>query len=195
MQLAGRRLKVHYPKLTVMRGVEHTISLFFYDVSNIPIVNQMIYFHKMIYDIIGSGIYHKPHSIFKSKSQEFHNRKIGLFSGNETIMDGYLTGMNRDLRMRKVIQDTISSTEFISIPNNNRLTKSVRYVYDNNSWERCYVILNILRVLCLADSNLAGMDKVYYYLIITKQCIKTTISDIDYQRLFPDIFSPANTRI
>ena len=43
MQLAGRLLKVHYPKLTVMRGVEHTVSLFFNDVSMIPIVNQMIY--------------------------------------------------------------------------------------------------------------------------------------------------------
>ena len=32
MQLAGILLKVHYPKLTVMRGVEHTLSLFFNDV-------------------------------------------------------------------------------------------------------------------------------------------------------------------
>ena len=69
VQLAGRPLKVHYPKLTVMRGVEHTISLFFYDVSNIPIVNRMISAHKMIYNIFFSGIYHKPKSIFKSKSQ------------------------------------------------------------------------------------------------------------------------------
>ena len=69
VQLAGRLLKVHYPKLTVMRGVEHTVSLFFNDVSKIPILNQMISAHKMIYNIFCSGIYHKPHSIFKSKSQ------------------------------------------------------------------------------------------------------------------------------
>ena len=52
VQLAGRLLKVHYPKLTVMRGVEHTVLLFFNDVSKIPIVNQMISAHKMIYNIL-----------------------------------------------------------------------------------------------------------------------------------------------
>ena len=69
LQLAGRLLKVHYPKLAVIRGVGHTVLLFFDDVSNISIVNQMIYYHKMIYNIFGSGIYHNPRSIFKSKSQ------------------------------------------------------------------------------------------------------------------------------
>ena len=89
VQLAGRLLKVNYPKLTVMRGVEHKVSLFFKYVSKIPIVYQTISSHKMIYNIFGCGIYHKPHSIFKSKYQEFHNVNIGLFSGNETIMYGY----------------------------------------------------------------------------------------------------------
>ena len=64
------------------------------------------------------------------------------------------------------------------------------------SWERLYVLIKIMfpciRVICLADSNLAGMDKFYYYLIMTKQFIEKTISDIDYQKLFPDISSPAN---
>ena len=52
VQLGGKLLKVHYPKLTVMRGVEHTVSLFFNDVSKIPIVNQMISAHKMIYNFL-----------------------------------------------------------------------------------------------------------------------------------------------
>ena len=56
VQLAGRTLKAHYPKLTDMRGVEHTVSLFFNDVSKIPIVNQIISAHKMIYNIFYSGI-------------------------------------------------------------------------------------------------------------------------------------------
>ena len=82
VQLGGKLLKVHYPKLTVMCGVEHIVLLFFNHVSKIPIVNQMISCHKMIYNIFGYGIYHKPRSVFKSKSQEFHNRNIGIFSGN-----------------------------------------------------------------------------------------------------------------
>ena len=36
------------------------------------------------------------------------------------------------------------------------------------------------------------MEKIYYYLIMTKQCIQKTIYDIDYQKLFPDISSPDN---
>ena len=125
----------------------------------------MISSHKMIYDIFGSGIYHKPHSIFKSKSQDFHKRNIVLFSVNETRMAGYFMGMHRYLRMRKVLQATISSAEFLSIPTTTKFTKAVKYIHDEKSWERCYVLLKILhpclRVLCLADSNLAGMDKVY----------------------------------
>ena len=32
VQLSGRLLKAHYPKLTVMRGVEHAVLLFFNNV-------------------------------------------------------------------------------------------------------------------------------------------------------------------
>ena len=85
VQLGGKVLKVHYPKLTVMRGVEHTVLLFFNDVSKIHIVNKMISDHKMIYNIFGSGIYHKPHSKFKSKSQDFH--KINFVYLVEMIME------------------------------------------------------------------------------------------------------------
>ena len=167
VQLGGKLLKVHYPKLTFMRGVEHTVSLFFNYVPKIPIVNQMISAHKMIYNIFSSGIYHKPHSIFKSKSQEFHKRNIGLSSGNETRMSGYFMGMHRDLRVRKVLQATILSAEFISIPTNNKFTKAVSYIHDNKSWERCYVLLNIifpcLIVFRLVDRNISVMEKIYYY--------------------------------
>ena len=107
VQLAGRLLKVHYPKLTVMRGVEHTVPLFFNYVSKILIVNKMIFAHKMIYNVFGPGIYHKPHYIFKSKYQDFHNINIDLFSGNGNKMGGYFMRMHRDLQMRKILQATI----------------------------------------------------------------------------------------
>ena len=134
LQLGGKRLKLYYPNFTVMRGVEHTMSLFSNDVSKIPIVNQMISAHKMIYNIFGSGIYHKPHFIFKSKYQDFHKINIGLFSGNKTRIAGYFVGIHIDLRMQEVLQATISSTEFISIPNNTKFTKAVKYIHDNKSW-------------------------------------------------------------
>ena len=59
-----------------MCGVEHTVSLFFNDVSKIPIVNQMISAHKMIYNNLRSGIYHTPRPIFKPRSKEFHNIQL-----------------------------------------------------------------------------------------------------------------------
>ena len=99
-QLGSRLLKVHYPKLTFMQGVEHTVSLFFNDMSKIKIVHQMLYFHNVIYNIFGSSIYHKPHFMFKWKSQEFHNKNIGIFSGNDTRMSGYFMGMHREFWMK-----------------------------------------------------------------------------------------------
>ena len=125
VQLAGELLKIHYPKITVMRGVEHTVSLFFNDFSKIPVFNQIISAHKAIYTLFGSGIYHKPHSIFKPKSYEFHNQNIGLFSGNDTRMDGYFIGMHRYLRMRKALLATVSSAEFNNMTLNSKLSKVV----------------------------------------------------------------------
>ena len=46
LQLGGKLLKINYPKLTVMRGVEHTIYLVFNDVSKRTTPNQIITAHK-----------------------------------------------------------------------------------------------------------------------------------------------------
>ena len=86
-----------------MHGVEHTVLLFLKYVSKIPIVDQTISVHKMIYNIFNHGIYKNPCYILKSKSQEFHNRNIGLFSENETRMDGYFMETHRYLWMQKVL--------------------------------------------------------------------------------------------
>ena len=71
-------------------------------------------------------------------------------------------GIHRDLRMRKFLQSTISSAEFLSIPTTTKFTKAVKYIHDDKSCERCYVLLKILhpclRVLSLVDSNLAEME-------------------------------------
>ena len=85
----------------------------------------------MIYNIFGSSIYHNPHSIFKSKSQEFQNRNIGLFTVNETTIAGYFMGMHIDLRMWKVLQANILSSELIIIPNNSKFSKAGMYIHDN----------------------------------------------------------------
>ena len=115
VQIDGDVLKIHHPKVSVMRMVEHTVSLFFNDFSKILVANQMIKGHKSIYDLFGSGIYHKTHSIFKSKSYDIHNRNIGLFSLMDTRMAGYYIEMHRYLSMRKALLATFYSDEFNSI--------------------------------------------------------------------------------
>ena len=108
-----------------MCAVEKTVLLFFNDVSKIPIVHKMISTHKMIYNIFGSGIYHKLHSIFKKKYQKFHNRNIGIFIRNNTRMDGYFVRMHRDLRMRlffNILYSLQNSSVFLPIAN---LTKQL----------------------------------------------------------------------
>ena len=109
VHLGGKLFKIRYPKITVMYGVEHIVSLFFNDVSKILVVNQIITAHKAILNLFGSGIYYKPHSIFKSKSYNFHNRNICLFIGNDTRMAGYFIGIHRDMRTRKTLLATFSS--------------------------------------------------------------------------------------
>ena len=56
VQLVARTLKVYYPKFTVIHSVEHTVELFFNDMSKIPIVNKIISSHKLVYNIFGFGI-------------------------------------------------------------------------------------------------------------------------------------------
>ena len=59
-----------------------------------------------------------------------------------------------------------------------------------------YVFIKILFpyliVLRLEDSNMSGMETVYCYLRMTKQCIDKKKSYTDYKILFPDISPPAN---
>ena len=94
-------------------------------------------------------------------------------------MYGYFTEVQINLRMRNFLQSTIFSAEFNSILTNKKFTKAGRYIHSNKLLERCYVLLRIIfpcmRVLLLADINHSGMDKVYYYLMKTKQCIEKKI--------------------
>ena len=95
VQLSSELLKKNYPKISVMCGVEHTVSIFFNYFFKIPVMNQIITYHKAIYKLFGYCIYHKPQSKFKSESYEFQNRKISLCSGNDARMAGYFVGIHR----------------------------------------------------------------------------------------------------
>ena len=48
VQIGVELLKIHYPKISVMRGVGKTVSLFFRYISIIPVFNQIITAHKAV---------------------------------------------------------------------------------------------------------------------------------------------------
>ena len=106
-QISVDLLKLQNPKLTVMHGVEHTISLFFNYVSKIFITNKLFTAYKEFL-FFCSGIYHKSWSPLIELYRDFQKINIGSFSGNDSIMDGYLIGMHRYMHKRKLILVNIS---------------------------------------------------------------------------------------
>ena len=98
-------------------------------------------------------------------------------------MDGYFIGMHRYLRMKKALLVTVSSTELNAMALNSKIAKVVLYIQDNKAWDWIYVLLKIiftcLRVLCLAYSSKLGMDKLFYYVRMTKISIIKSSYDLD----------------
>ena len=91
--------------------------------------------------------------------------------------------MHIDLRMRKELLATFSSAQFNTMSLNSKLYEVVSYIQDKKAWERIYVLLKILfpclRTLRLADSNKAGMDKLFYYSIMTNISIIKSSTYLD----------------
>ena len=108
-------------------------------------------------------------------------------------MAGYFIGMHRYLRMRKAILGTVPSAEFNTMALDSKISKVVSYIQYKKSWKRIYVLLKIIfpchRTLFLADSNKAGMDKVFYYYIMTKISMIESSTDIDNKEIFPVLSS------
>ena len=104
-------------------------------------------------------------------------------------MDCYFIVMHRYLCMRKELLGTVSLVEFRTMALNSKLSKVVSYIQDKKSWERIYVLLKLifpcLRTLRLANSNKAGMDKVFYYSRMTKISIIKSSTDLDNKELLP----------
>ena len=79
------------------------------------------------------------------------------------------------------------SAEFNTMALNSKLSKLVSYIKDKKAWERIYVLLKIIfpciRTLRLADSNRAGIYKVFYYSRMTKISIIKSLTDLDKKEL------------
>jgi hypothetical protein len=109
-------MQVHYPRVMVLHGAEHVVSVFFKDLSNIQVVKHQIVRHHFIYRVFGSGAMHSPYAIFQRHARAFNNgRPIGLLRAYDTRMTGYLMAMHRDLRLKQALQATVAGRDFTSL--------------------------------------------------------------------------------
>lgn len=102
-QLAGRIIQARFPRVTVVHGLEHVLSLVFEDIAKIPVVKvshcisvrlenvflkcteiltyhvlfqQLILQVKRLYRCFGSGSNHKPYAFFNSQSKQYNKGRV-----------------------------------------------------------------------------------------------------------------------
>jgi hypothetical protein len=116
VQNAKKLVSITYPRITVVHGAEHVVSLFFKDIfTKMPVFQSLSQFLKRCRNIFGSTC-HRLHAIFK-KHSIMHNNcfYIGFIKINECCMAGELIGLLRLLRLRDILRATIASEEFKDI--------------------------------------------------------------------------------
>ena len=94
VQKAGVILEVHFPRLTVLHGAEHVISLFYQDLFEMPEFDVLKRFNRSLYRCFGSGAMHLPYAVFQ-KHSKYHNKgqNIGLICATDTIMGGHVISL------------------------------------------------------------------------------------------------------
>ena len=175
VQKAAKLVSVEYPRITVIHGAEHVVSLFFKDVfTKVEAFKSLSLFSKRCRNVFGSTR-HGPHAIFKKQSL-IHNKNIyiGFIKISECRMAGELIGLLRLLRLRPILRATISSKEFQD--NWAKSFKRECLVLENNEfWKYLFTLCRSLyapmRILRLADQKQAAMDKLHYYVLQTDELL------------------------
>ena len=144
VQLSGRILARHHPRITVCHGAEHAISLFFKDVFELVTSSLFFFLFTLIIllthsipnsqlqikeykdlsnfckgcrNIFGS-VRHGPHAMFKHYTQ-IHNNGIflGLTKPSECRMAGEKIALTCLLCPRYALKSAINSKEFMDLNN------------------------------------------------------------------------------
>jgi hypothetical protein len=117
---------------------------------------------------------------------KIHN--YGIFLGftkpSECRMVGEQIALTRLLRLRDALKSTINSKEFMDLNN----FKSDTFVLNNdNFWLYLFVMCRALcapmRVLRLADQQVPGMKKLYYYVLQTDPMLLRWLPDAEIRVL------------
>ena len=167
VQNAGKHLAITNPRITVVHGTEHVVSLFFKDVfTKVPVFIHIAKFVKRCRNIFGSTR-HGPHALFKKYSKE-HNGGIylGFIKVSECRMAGELIALLRMLRLKDALRATIRSAEYLQ--NHARLFRRENIFLESDEFWKyiftfCRALYSPMRILRLADKKEAAMDKLYYF--------------------------------
>ncbi len=112
VQKAGELLASSYPRIAVLHGAEHVMSLFFNDVFKNRELQTFIKISRIFYKVFGSGAMHIPYAAFQKHSKNHNNgRKIGLIRASDTRMGGHVISLMRLLRLHAAIKNTVVSVE------------------------------------------------------------------------------------
>lgn len=193
VQKAGAILEARYPRITVLHGAEHVVSLFFSDILKTPELKGMVTIYKKIYRVFGSGAMHQPYALFQKKSKDFNDgRNIGLIRAADTRMAGYIIAMMRLVRLREPLINTVTSRQFIDMKVPKVLS---RLIQSNLFWKHCMLIVKHLTtalcILRLADQKTPAMSELYEMCLVFDSGMSNTrkvfneISD-SYLSMLPD---------
>ena len=187
VQKAGSLLQVRFPHTYTFHGAEHVVSLFFKDIASLEPVFKLILEEKKLYSVFVSGSNHSAFAPFSKQAQDLNNGwKIGLIKAADTRMAGYFMALHRSLRLKTALEATICSLPFRDLNlDHDHMTE---IVMNEKRWERIYLILkstfSALRVLRLADSNSAGMDKLFYLTRQTEKNLERLRHRLNSTKLF-----------
>ena len=109
----------------------------------------------------------------------------------DTRMAGYFYAFHRMLRLKDPLVATINSIAFKDYEKKKKKLRDIGAVLNNNDFwialfEVTRAVFPLLRVLRLADSSKAGMDKLYYFVRMTDKAIEKSVGALDDLKFFED---------
>lgn len=116
VQKAGRLLEATFPRIVVLHGAEHVISLFFTDIFKLSEFKFFNLVARRTYRLFGSGSMHAPYAMFHKYSKQHNEGKsIGLIRAAGTRMAGNIIVLLRLMRLKPALINTITSSEFTKL--------------------------------------------------------------------------------
>ncbi len=113
---------------------------------------------------------------------KIHNNGIflGFSKPSECRMAGEQIALTHLLRLRDALKSTINSKEFMDL---NNFKPETFVLNSDNFWlylfVMCHALYSPMRVLRLADQQVQGMEKLYYYVLQTDRMLLRWLPDAE----------------